>query len=349
MDERVLKLTFADGQPAARDRSAMKNIYHHAAVLEGPQSVCVKSMRLPEIAPHQIRVRLRGCGICGSNLPVWEGRPWFKYPLEPGAPGHEGWGIVDAVGGTVDHLRAGDRVAVLSYHAFAEHDVVDGALALKMPDVAEDAPFPGEALGCAVNVFRRAKIVAGEWVAVVGVGFLGALLVQLAAKNGAKVIALSRRKFSLDIAERMGARQTLQIGETSESATAAAAAVREITGGAGCSCVIEATGLQSALDLATELTAERGRLIIAGYHQDGLRQVNMQLWNWRGLDVINAHERDSRVYVQGMKEAAALIVDGTLNPSPLYTHRYDLGSLNRAFTDMRDRESGFLKGLLIYD
>jgi len=54
--------------------------------------------------------------------------------------------------------------------------------------------------------------------------------------------------------------------------------------------VIEAAGQQWPLDLATELTRERGRLIIAGYHQDGPRQINMQLWNWRGLDVINAHE-----------------------------------------------------------
>jgi hypothetical protein len=43
-----------------------------------------------------------------------------------------------------------------------------------------------------------------------------------------------------------------------------------------------------------ELTARGAGSIVAGYHQDGPRQVNMQLWNWRGLDVINAHERDPR-------------------------------------------------------
>ena len=47
--------------------------------------------------------------------------------------------------------------------------------------------------------------------------------------------------------------------------------------------------------------------MIAGYHQDGLRQVNMQLWNWRGIDVINAHERDPRVYISGMHAAANAI------------------------------------------
>jgi hypothetical protein len=48
--------------------------------------------------PGEVRVALEGCGVCGSNLPVWEGREWFTYPLQPGAPGHEGWGEVAAVG-----------------------------------------------------------------------------------------------------------------------------------------------------------------------------------------------------------------------------------------------------------
>ena len=60
---------------------------------------------------------------------------------------------------------------------------------------------------------------------------------------------------------------------------------------------------------------ERGRLVIAGYHQDGPRQVNMQLWNWRGIDVINAHERDPRRYVDGMR--AAVDLDGGRRARPV--------------------------------
>jgi threonine dehydrogenase-like Zn-dependent dehydrogenase len=61
------------------------------------------------------------------------------------------------------------------------------------------------------------------------------------------------------------------------------AQVRALTDNSGCDRVIEAVGRQEALELAGELT--RGRLSIAGYHQDGLRQVNMQLWNWQGFAV----------------------------------------------------------------
>src|SRR5215831_12908296 len=83
---------------------------HAAAIFAGPQSIRVAQVALPEPGPHEVRIRLEGCGVCASNLPVWEGRPWLAYPLEPGAPGHEGWGWIDAVGRAVRGLAVGERV-----------------------------------------------------------------------------------------------------------------------------------------------------------------------------------------------------------------------------------------------
>jgi len=83
--------------------------------------------------------------------------------------------------------------------------------------------------------------------------------------------------------------------------------------------------------------------VIAGYHQDGSRQVDMQLWNWRGLDVINAHERDPAIYLQGIARAIAAVEDGTLDPDAFLTHRYPLARLGEALDATRDRPDGFLK------
>ena len=110
--------------------------------------------------------------------------------------------------------------------------------------------------------------------------------------------------------------------------------------------MIEAAGTQQALDLASELTSERGRLVIAGYHQDGPRQVNMQLWNWRGLDVINAHERDPRVYVEGMRGAIDALQAGVIDPGPLYTHTFKLDELPQAFEAIDSSPEGFIKALI---
>jgi threonine dehydrogenase-like Zn-dependent dehydrogenase len=131
-----------------------------------------------------------------------------------------------------------------------------------------------------------------------------------------------------------------------EDPNAVVSEVQRMTSGAGCERVIEAAGMQTSLDLATSLTAERGRLVIAGYHQDAPRQVDMQTRNWRGLDVINAHERDPRVYMQGMRRALDAVIARELDPLPLYTHRFPLEALGDALEAVRERPDGLLKALV---
>jgi threonine dehydrogenase-like Zn-dependent dehydrogenase len=267
----------------------------------------------------------------------------MRFPTEPGGLGHEGWGVIDAVGDHAGTLKVGQRVALLSYHAYAEYDVAPADAVVALPEDLSSEPFPGEALGCAMNIFRRSAIRAGQTIAVVGIGFLGALLTQLAARAGARVIAISRRRSSLDLARQMGASETVPM----EGHEKIIAQVKRLTNGVFCDRVMEAVGKQWPLDLAGELTRERGRLIIAGYHQDGPRQVNMWLWNWRGLDVINAHERDRKVYVQGMREAVEAVTAGRLDPGPLYTHRFPLEQLDKALDATRDKPEGFVKALVV--
>lgn len=313
-----------------------------ALVCTGDGAGAVELVPVPEPGPGTIRVRVEGSGVCASDLPVWEGRPWFEYPREPGSPGHEGWGTVDAVGPGVRGFTEGDRVAMLSYHAYAEYDLADASAAVRLPDSLAGKPFPAEPLACAVNVMNRSGIAPGETVAVVGTGFLGLLLVRLAASRGARVIALSRRPSALEAAKRLGADETVLMDDDRAAIDRVTASVGE----AGCDCVIEAAGKQQPLDLASELVRIRGRLVIAGYHQDGPRQVKMQLWNWRGLDVINAHERDPAVYAAGMREAVRLAESGALEPWPLFTHVYTLESFAGAAGAMRSRPEGFLKAVV---
>jgi threonine dehydrogenase-like Zn-dependent dehydrogenase len=87
--------------------------------------------------------------------------------------------------------------------------------------------------------------------------------------------------------------------------------------------------------------------VIAGYHQDGPRQVDMQQWNWRGLDAINAHERDLAVVARGMQEAMAAVAYGVLDPTPFITHSVPLAELGRAFELMRERPDGFMKAVAL--
>jgi threonine dehydrogenase-like Zn-dependent dehydrogenase len=313
-----------------------------ASVITAPGEATLRSVERPEPARGEVLLQLEGSGVCASSIPLWEGRTWFDYPQPPGAPGHEGWGRVAALGEDVTQLKVGDRVAALTYRAHAEYDIADANAVVPLPDSLRDAAVPGEPLGCAYNIFRRSGIEPGQTVAIVGIGFLGALLTRLATHAGARVIAITRRRFALDIAREFGASETIAMDDHWRILEE----VKRLTDGRWCDRVIEAVGLQWPLDLAGELTAERGRLIIAGYHQDGPRQVDMQMWNWRGIDVVNAHERDPRVYVEGIRGAVELMSAGVLDPSPLYTHRFGLDELGRALELTRERPDGFLKAVV---
>jgi len=311
-------------------------------VISAPRRIDMQRVEFRAPAAGEVRVQIEGCGVCASNLELWLGKPWFKYPVEAGAPGHEAWGRIEALGENVTDLAVGERVAMLSSHAFAEYDFAQSSEVVRLPRALESEAFPAEPLGCAVNIFKRANIRRGETVAIVGVGFLGILVTQLATNAGAHVFALSHRRSSLKLAREFGAAETIEIHDRQQ----AMQSVGELTQERGCECVIEAAGKQESLDLASEMTSERGRLVIAGYHQDGPRQVNMQLWNWRGLDVINAHERDPQVYVAGMREAIAFVDAGVLDPRPLFTHTFKLAELPEAFAAMERSPEGFVKALI---
>ncbi len=305
-------------------------------------STRIETTLVREPEGDEVRVRLEGCGVCASNLAVWEGRPWFEYPREAGSPGHEGWGVIEAVGADVHDLSIGDRVALISGHAYADFDVCARDAVVKLPSELDNVAFPGEPLGCVMNIFERAQIESHHSVAIVGAGFLGILLTQLAARTGAEVVVLSRRTYALDLARGVGAIETF----TTNDVHAARTRALDAANGRGYDRVIEAVGSQQALDLASALAAEYGRLVIAGYHQDGPRQVDLQQWNWRALDVVNAHERATARYVSGVERAIAAVLAGKMDPFPLLTHELSLDSLDDAFELTRTRPDGFMKAVV---
>ena len=321
-----------------------------AAVVRSPGVAEVVDVPLSQPGPGQVRVKIEGCGVCASNIPPWEGREWFNYPMAPGQLGHEAWGFVDDVGDGVTRFRPAQRVAILSNNAYAQYDVAAEGQVVALPAALDGRPFPAEPLGCAMNIFERSDVRAGQTVAIIGIGFLGALLTRLAADAGARVIAIARRAFALEVAKRMGAHELVAMDDHWRAITR----VAELTGGSGgydvrgfCDRVIECTGKQWPLDLAAELCAVQARLVVAGYHQDGTRQVNMQLWNWRGLDVINAHERDPKIYLRGMQAAVDAVASGRLDPTPLYTHGFPLERLGEALDMTKQRPDGFMKALVM--
>src|ERR1044072_230769 len=196
---------------------ASRAIHGRAAVISTPGRIDVDRVTFREPRAGEVRIQIEGCGVCASNLEVWKGKPWFEYPLEPGAPGHEAWGRIDAVGDDVTGLSPGARVAMLSSHGFAEYDFALASEVVLLPAALDDTPVPAEPLGCAINIFKRSMIQPGDVVAIIGIGFLGTLLTQLATNAGARVMALSHRNSSLILAERLGAAAMISTKERQQA------------------------------------------------------------------------------------------------------------------------------------
>jgi threonine dehydrogenase-like Zn-dependent dehydrogenase len=303
-----------------------------ALSLLGPRDAGV--VDAPEPAPGQgeVLVRIRACGVCGSDLNAWRGVAGIEYPLAAGAPGHETWGEVVALGSEVDRLRVGDVVTGLMWNGFAELGVARAEHLLAVPPGL--GGILGEPLACAMNVVRRSRLAPGDRFAVVGFGYLAALVVQLLPQPAGAWVAVSRREDSRALALRLGA----------EAAYDFAHVPGDLWDSFG--ITIEAAGVQQTLDYATWLTAPGGRLVIAGYHADGPRTVNMQSWNWKGIDVINAHEREPSVSVDALQAALDLVVSRRLDPATLNTHVLPLEDAVEAFSLAETRPTGFVKAVV---
>jgi L-iditol 2-dehydrogenase len=246
----------------------------------------VREVARPEPAPGWVRVRVTRAGICGSDLPIFDGIRAVPLPF---VPGHELAGVVDVLGDGVSHLRVGERVAInlvigcgvcamcaagrpslcerireIGIHingGFAEYVVAPAANLHRLPPALDDASATAaDPLACVLHGLRLCPVRSDDVVAVIGVGVLALYAIQLAKHAGARrVIAVGRRSHMLQRARLLGADDCLDV-----SNGGLAQALRTATHGVGPSLVIEATGAPEVLDASVEAAARAGRLLVLG-------------------------------------------------------------------------------------
>lgn len=308
-----------------------------ALSVTAPLSAFLTQADDPEPGPQEVVIDVTACGVCGSDLNAWRGVPGVEYPLPSGAPGHEVTGTVKKRGPDVTNIDVGDHVTGLTWNGFADRVTARAVDIVRLPPTHPlAADVLGEPLACAMNVVRRAGLDHRQTdkVAVVGFGYLAALIVQLFPPSVRQWIAISRRDDSRALATRLGADATYDFDTVPGSAWESF------------DVVIEAAGVQRALDYATWLTAFGGRLVVAGYHADGPRTVNMQNWNWKGIDVINAHERRREVLVDALHEALRISAERRVTVAELHTHHISLRDATTAFRLADERPAGFIKAVV---
>lgn len=315
------------------------------AILEAPHRFRIAEGPVPEIGDHQVLLRVAACGVCTSELDLWEGRA--DTSNLPRAIGHEVSGIVERAGaGVAAHdLKVGDRVAAWVTRAgYGEYVAVDAEYCFAAGDIPLDLAL-GEPLACAVNSVERADPQLADDVVIIGAGFMGNLVQKLVQLRGPRrVIVADTRPDALERAARIGATDTIEVGAESLWDR-----VQVITGGRGADVTFEVTGTQGGLTGAGETTRMEGTLAIVGYHQGGMREIPLATWNWMAFRIANCHFRNVDTILQGMSTGMRLLRSGQIALHDLVSHRFPLTGIDEAFQTAHEKPPGFVKATVIIE
>lgn len=311
------------------------------AILLRPQKSQIIQIEPPPVQPKEVLVRVVRCGVCASEL-----HPWFgddkAYPRKLG---HEVAGVVESVGSETCIVKPGMRVTGLFHEGFAEYAVANEDCVVELPSSLSWDDALGEPLGCVISAARRTPVTPGDTVAVIGVGFMGLLMLQMLRQAApARLIAIDTRTEALKRAREFGADETFHPSDVPPEMLLTEWEKRKDE--TGLDVVVEASGTQGGLTLAGDMTQQHGVLSILGYHQGGMRSVDMALWNWKALTVINAHERREGFLMDCIRRGIALAAVGKLDVASLVTHRFPLHEVDVAFQQLHVKPACFTKATI---
>lgn len=347
-----------------------------ALVAEGPgRDPAVLDVLLPLPGPDEVRLRVRSAGVCHSDLAMIDGTVTPPFPL---VLGHEAAGEVVEVGSDVSTVRPGDHAvllwappcrqcwycrhgepwlcertgtpatprgtttdgralhATLGVGALAEQVVVHQSAVVPVPP---DLPFDQAALlGCAVltgfgAVGNIARVPAGATVAVVGLGGVGLSVVAAARAAGAStIVAIDLSPAKADLARTLGATEfVLSDGALHRN-------VRALTDGRGVDHAFECVGRSATITAAWRCTRRGGQVTVVGMGaKDDLVELS-------ALDVFHSGKTLRAAAYSGtdpnveIPRLAAAALDGSLDLTPLVTHRTTLTEAASAFERMRGGE-----------
>jgi len=326
-----------------------------------PGRFLMAETEMPEPGPGQVLLKVRQVGVCGTDLHAFEGtQPYFSYPR---ILGHElGCEVADANGSR--WFREGEAVTVMPYFAcgdciacrkgrpnccvslavygvhvdggMREYITVPAASVVSGGGLGTEALALVEPLAIGMHGVRRAGIMAGEDVLVVGAGPIGLGLMRFAALAGARVISMDVNRRRLDVCRTLGVEDL--VDGTSEDAEAR---VRELTGGRMPDVVIDATGNLSAIRTAFRYLAHAGRFLLVGL-QKGDVSFSHPEFHKREATLMSSRNatRDD------FEQVLAAIRNGAVDPKGLITHRVGLDEAGERFPDWLNPDSGVVKAMV---
>jgi L-iditol 2-dehydrogenase len=285
-----------------------------ALLLVAPSQLELVDFPQPAPGEGEVLVRVRACGICGSDIHGWDGSTGRRLP--PLIMGHEASGELAAIGPGVEGWQAGDRVTFDStlycgecrycragqinlcerrrvvgvsppeyrqHGAFAEYLTLPSRVLYRLPDALTfSRAAMVEPVSVAVHAVRRAGVKAGSTAVVVGTGMIGLLVVQALRWAGAScVIAVDVAENRLALARRFGADPALN-----PRTDQVVAEVMRLTGGLGADVALECVGATATVNLAIGVLKRGGTAVLVGNLSPTTADFPLQAVVTRELSVI---------------------------------------------------------------
>ncbi|WP_319500480.1 galactitol-1-phosphate 5-dehydrogenase [uncultured Draconibacterium sp.] len=263
-----------------------------ALVLENYNELVYKEVAEPVPAKNEVLVKVKACGICGSDVHGMDGSTGRRKP--PLIMGHEASGVIAALGSEISGWNVGDRVTfdstiyplndwyTLNGHynlsenrqvlgvspgtykkhgAFAEYVTVPEHILYKLPDnVSFEQAAMVEPAAVALHAIKQSGFQLGESAAVVGAGMIGLFLVQLLSlSNASPLFAIDIESSKLDMAKKFGAEIVLNPDKND--------LIKEVfarTNSRGIDHVFEAVGIESTVNKAIEIVRKGGKVVLVG-------------------------------------------------------------------------------------
>ena len=321
-----------------------------AAVLNRPGEIEVVERPTPTPGPHEVLVRIRAVGVCGSDTHYYDHGRIGRFVVEqPMVLGHESAGVIEAVGSEVDPARVGQRVSIepgvpcftcheclagrynlcpdMVFYAtppvdgsLAELAVIHEAFAHPVPDsLSDEAAALLEPLSVGVWSCRKGGVGLGTSVLVTGAGPIGLVAVQVARACGAaQVVVADVNPHRLAVAAALGATRTVDVRGTS--------LVESYAGGPGPDVLLECSGHAGVTADGIRALAPNGAAVLVGMGGDEL-PLPLSVVQERELTVTGTFR-----YANTWPTAIALVASGRIDLDRLVTGSYGLDQVEEALT-----------------
>jgi len=337
-----------------------------ALVLKSYMDLQVEEVPRPQVQAEEVLIRVRACGICGSDVHGMDGSTGRRIP--PIVMGHEAAGEIVEVGSKASPWKAGDRVTFDStiycgtcWHcqrgevnlcenrmvvgvscqdyrrngAFAEYIAVPARILYRLPDaVSFEQAAMVEAVSVAAHAVGRSPVKEGSVAMVVGSGMIGLLVIQvLKAKGCAQIIAVDPD--SERLARTFGATTTLD-----SSSPDVVAMARKLASGMGVDVAFEVVGLTSAVKTAIESTRKGGSVVLVG-NLSPIVDLPLQAVVTRELTLLGTCASAGEY-----PECMRMIAEGVVDVSAFVSAVAPLEEGASWFGRLHSREKGLMKVLL---